>query len=153
MPKTMVCLPTRPVSVVMINGTSDPVVPYGGGTEHNLQLPIVSVEDSAKAWAKIDRCAEKPSQTKLSAHEKGGMETKVETYDGCQQGAQVVLYSVKGGGNTWPGGEQYEVEKQVGKTSRDLNANETIWSFLVTKKLEVKSGTDRSGTDSSPNVQ
>ena len=38
-PKTMVCLPTRPVSVVMINGTSDPVVPYGGGTEHNLQLP------------------------------------------------------------------------------------------------------------------
>src|ERR1017187_6085112 len=75
-PKTMVCLPTRPVSVVMINGTSDPVVPYGGGTEHNLQLPIVSVEDSAKAWAKIDRCAEKPSQTKLSAHEKGGMETK-----------------------------------------------------------------------------
>jgi polyhydroxybutyrate depolymerase len=153
MPKTMICLPTRPVPVVMINGTSDPVVPYKGGTEHNLQSPVISVADSAKAWAKIDGCAEKPTQTKLPAHEKGGMETKVETYDGCQQGAQVVLYSVKGGGNTWPGGEQYEVEKQVGKTSRDLNANETIWSFLVTKKLEVKSGTDRSGTDSSPNVQ
>ena len=53
-----------------------------GGTEHNLQLPVVSVENSAKAWAKIDRCAEKPSQTKLPAHEKGGMETKVEIYDG-----------------------------------------------------------------------
>jgi len=78
------------------------------------------------------------------AHEKGGMETKVETYDGCQQGAQVVSYSVKGGGNTWPGGEQYEVEKQVGKTSQDLNANETIWSFLSTRKLAVKSGTDSS---------
>jgi hypothetical protein len=88
---------------------------------------------------------QKPTQTKLPAHEKGGMETKVETYDGCQQGAQVVSYSVKGGGNTWPGGEQYEVEKQVGKTSQDLNANETIWSFLVTKKLEVKSETDNSG--------
>jgi polyhydroxybutyrate depolymerase len=72
------------------------------------------------------------------------METKVETYDGCEQGAQVVSYSVKGGGNTWPGGEQYEVEKQVGKTSQDLNANETIWSFLVSKKLAVKSGTDNS---------
>ena len=54
---------------------------------------IVSVEDSAKAWAKINRCAEKPTQTKLPAHEKGGMETKVETYDGCQQAAQVVSYS------------------------------------------------------------
>jgi polyhydroxybutyrate depolymerase len=144
MPKTMVCLPSRPMPVVMINGTSDPVVPYGGGTEHNLQLPVISVEDSAKAWAKIDRCAEKPTQTKVKAHEKGGMETKVETYDDCQQGAQVVSYSVKGGGNTWPGGEQYEVEKQVGKTSQDLNANETIWSFLVNKKLAVKSGTDSS---------
>ena len=53
----------------------------------------------------------------------------------------------KGGGNTWPGGEQYEVEKQVGKTSQDLNANETIWSFLVTKKLAT------SGTDSGPSAK
>jgi|SRR5580658_1063440 polyhydroxybutyrate depolymerase len=144
MPKTMVCVPTRPVPVVTINGTSDPVVPYGGGTEHNLQLPVISVEDSAKAWATIDRCTEKPTQTKLKAHEKGGMETKVETYDVCAQNAQVISYSMKGGGNTWPGGEQYEVEKQVGKTSRDLNANEIIWSFLSTRKLAVKNGTDNS---------
>jgi len=148
MPKTMVCLPSRPISVVMINGTSDPVVPHGGGTEHNLQLPVVSIDDSAKAWARIDRCAEKPTETKLKAHEKGGMETKVETYDGCQQGAQVVSYSIKGGGNTWPGGEQYEVEKQVGKTSHDLNANETIWNFLMTRKLDLNSA-----TDSSPDVK
>jgi poly(3-hydroxybutyrate) depolymerase len=151
MPKTMVCLPSRPMSVVMINGTSDPVVPHDGGTEHNLQLPVVSVADSAKAWARIDRCAEKPTQTKLQAHSKGGMETKVETFDGCQQDSQVVSYSVKGGGNTWPGGEQYEVEKQVGKTSQDLNANEAIWNFLVTKKLNVNSGTDNNGTDGSTN--
>jgi polyhydroxybutyrate depolymerase len=150
MPKTMICLPSRPVPAVMINGTSDPIVPYGGGTEHNLQLPVVSVEDTAKAWARIDRCAEKPTQTKLPAHEKGGMETKVDTYDGCQQGAQVVSYSVKGGGNTWPGGEQYEVEKQVGKTSQDLNANETIWTFLVTRKLALKGGRDSSQSAASP---
>jgi len=144
MPKTMICLPSRPVSMVMINGTSDPIVPHGGGTEHNLQLPVISVDDTAKAWARIDRCSEKPSQNKLPAHEKGGMETKVETYDGCQQNVQVVSYSVKGGGNTWPGGEQYQVEKQVGKTSQDLNANETIWSFLVTKKLPAKSAQNSS---------
>ena len=153
MPKTMICLPSRPVPVVMINGTADPVVPHGGGTEHNLQLPVISVEDSAKAWARIDRCAEKPVQSKLPAREKGGMETKVDTFDGCQQNAQVVSYSVKGGGNTWPGGEQYEVEKQVGKTSQDLNANETIWSFLATRKLAVKSDSDKSAPDSSPSVK
>lgn len=139
MPKTMVCVPSRPVPAVMVNGTSDPVVPYGGGTEHNLNLQTLSVEDSAKAWAKINHCAEKPEHSKLPAHGKGGMETKVETYGGCQQNAQVVLYSVKGAGNTWPGGEQYEAEKAVGKTSSDLDANQVIWSFLVTRKLAGES--------------
>ena len=149
MPKTMICLPSRPLPVVMINGTSDPVVPYGGGTEHNLHLPVISVEDSAKSWAKMAHCADKPNQSKLPSHEKGGMETKVETYDGCQQGAQVVSYSVKGAGNTWPGGEQYEVEKEVGKTSPDPNANETIWNFLSTKKIEAKAETDKPASDKS----
>jgi polyhydroxybutyrate depolymerase len=135
MPKTMICLPSRPVPLLMINGTSDPVVPYGGGTEHNLNLATISAEDSARAWAKIDRCEEKPEKNKIPPKEKRGMETKVDTYSGCQQNAKVVLYSVKGGGNTWPGGEQYEVEKMIGKTSQDLNANETIWSFLVTQRL------------------
>jgi polyhydroxybutyrate depolymerase len=138
LPKTMICLPSRPVSLVMIDGTSDPIVPYGGGTEHNLNLATISAEDSAKAWARIDHCSEKPSHSKLPEH-KGGMETKSDTYDSCGQGAQVVLYSVKGGGNTWPGGEQYEAEKTVGKTSQELNANELIWSFLVRQRLPGQS--------------
>jgi polyhydroxybutyrate depolymerase len=135
MPKTMICVPSRPVPMVMIAGTSDPVVPYGGGTEHNLSLATISVEDSAKAWARIDRCAEKPEKTKLPLSAKGAMETKVDTYNGCQQSAQVLLYSVKGAGNTWPGGEQYEAENTIGKTSEDLNANELIWNFFTTRKL------------------
>jgi polyhydroxybutyrate depolymerase len=138
MPKTMICVPSRPVPLVMISGTSDPVVPYGGGTEKNLSVATVSVEDSAKAWAKIDRCAEKPEKSKLPSSGKGGMETRVDTYDGCQQSAQVVLYSVKGAGNTWPGGEQYEAENTIGKTSQDLNADETIWKFLGTRKLPAQ---------------
>ena len=138
MPKTMTCLPPRPVPVMMINGTSDPVVPYGGGTEHNLSLSTLSAEDSAKSWAKIDRCGEKPEKTKLPEHAKGGMETKVDTFNGCQQNASVVLYSVKGAGNTWPGGEQYEPENAIGKTSSDLDANQVLWGFLVTRKLEEK---------------
>jgi len=143
MPKTMVCVPSRPLPVVMINGTSDPVVKYDGGTGKNGRIQTISAEDTAKEWAKLNRCGEKPAHSKLPAKGKGGMETKVDTYDGCQEGAQVVLYSVKGAGNTWPGGEQYEVEKTIGKTSEDLNANEVIWSFLVTKKLAAQSGPEQ----------
>lgn len=137
MPKTMICLPSRPVALEMINGTSDPVVPYGGGTEHNLNLATLSVEDSAKAWGKIDRCGEKPVHSKLPVA-KGGTETRIDTYAGCQQGVQVVAYSLKGAGNTWPGGMQYQVEKQVGKTSDDVNANDLIWGFLSATRLPEK---------------
>lgn len=139
MPKTMICLPTRTVSLMMITGTSDPVVPHGGGTEKNLNLATLSADDSAKAWAKINHCADKPSHSKLPSKGKGGMETKIDTYEGCGAGAQVILYSVKGAGNTWPGGEQYEPENSIGKTSNDFSADEVIWSFLVTKKMDKSS--------------
>lgn len=147
MPKTMICLPSRPVPLAMINGTSDPVVPYGGGTEKNRNLATISVEDSAKAWAKIDRCEEKPEKSKLAPKTKGGAETKVDTYNGCQQNAQVVLYSVKGAGNTWPGGEQYEAEKTIGKTSQDPNGNEVLWSFFATRKLAGQDTKDQTQKD------
>ncbi len=129
MPKTMTCLPSHPLSTLMMNGTSDPVVHYNGG--HVGRYAVLSAEDSSKYWAKLDSCVSKPEHKKLPAREKGGMKTEVDTYDDCQKGAQVALYSIDGGGNTWPGGEQYLVEKVIGKTSNDLNANDTIWSFFV----------------------
>jgi polyhydroxybutyrate depolymerase len=129
MPKTMTCLPSHPLTVVMMNGTSDPIVHYNGG--HVGRYSVLSAEDTAKYWAKLNGCQSKPQKQKLSPREKGGMKTEVDTYDDCQKGAQVALYSIDGGGNTWPGGEQYLVEKVIGKTSDDVNANEVIWSFFA----------------------
>jgi polyhydroxybutyrate depolymerase len=143
MPKTMICLPSRAVPALFINGTDDPIVPENGGTYKPGRFHVISAEDSAKTWAKFDRCGEKPTQDKLPSAEKGGKETKTYTYSGCQSNAQVALYVVRNGGNTWPGGEQYTTEKEVGKTSNALNANEAIWNFLVTKKISGESGVEK----------
>ncbi|MFZ0279461.1 MAG: hypothetical protein WAL60_21365, partial [Candidatus Sulfotelmatobacter sp.] len=143
MPKTMICLPARPVPALFINGTDDPIVPYGGGTYKPGQFHALSAEDSAKTWAKFDRCDEKPAQEKIQPLQKGEKEIKTFTFNGCHDNAQVVLYAVKDGGNTWPGGEQYMSEKEVGKTSNALNANETIWTFLSTKKIADETGTTK----------
>jgi polyhydroxybutyrate depolymerase len=133
-PKKMICLPAHPVSALFISGTDDPIVPDGGGTYKPGHFHVLSAEDSAKSWASFDHCAEKPAQSKLPPAEKGGKDTKVYTYGGCQENAQVALYSVKNGGNTWPGGEQYTSEKEIGKTSNAIKANETIWNFFSGKK-------------------
>jgi polyhydroxybutyrate depolymerase len=140
LPKTMICLPSRAVPALFVSGTEDPIVPYGGGTYKPGQFHVLSAEDSAKTWARFDRCNEKPAQDKLPALQQSGKETKTFTFSGCQDGGQVLLYAVKGGGNTWPGGEQYMSEKEVGKTSDALNANESIWNFLATKKIAGESG-------------
>jgi polyhydroxybutyrate depolymerase len=142
-PKTMICLPSRAVPALFIDGTDDPVVPYNGGTYKARRFPVLSAEDSAKTWAKFDRCGEKPAQGKLPPLAQNSKETKTLTYSGCQNDAQVVLYSVKGGGNTWPGGEQYTSEKEIGKTSAALSANESIWNFVSTKKIAEVSGSDK----------
>lgn len=146
LPKAMICLPSRPVPALFINGTEDPIVPYKGGTYKPGKFPVLSAEDSAKSWAKFDRCDEKPAQDKLPAlnkdKEKGAKATKTFTFSGCHDNTQVVLYTVKDGGNTWPGGELYSTEKEVGKVSHALDANQSIWSFLSTRKLPSESGTE-----------
>jgi polyhydroxybutyrate depolymerase len=139
-PKTMICLPERAVPTLFISGTDDPIVPYDSGTYKQGHFHVLSAEDSAKTWAKYDRCGEKPAQAKIQAPAKGEKDTKTLTYAGCQDNSEVVLYSVKNGGNTWPGGEQYTSEKEIGKTSGAINANDSIWSFLSTKKLSDTSG-------------
>src|ERR1700691_4807128 len=143
LPKTMICLPARPVPGLFLNGTDDPIVPYGGGTYKPGQFHVLSAEDSAKTWAKFDRCDEKPAQEKVQPSKKGEKESKTFTFSGCHDNAQVVLYAVKDGGNTWPGGEQYMREKEVGKTSNALNANETVWNFLSSRKLADESATGK----------
>jgi polyhydroxybutyrate depolymerase len=134
MPKTMICLPTRAIPTLLIDGTENPIVPYNGGTYKPGRFHVLSAEESAKTWAKYDRCGEKPAQSKIPASDKTEKETKVFTYSGCQDNAAVVLYSLKGAGDTWPGGEQYLPEQEVGKTSKSINANEVIWAFFSSKK-------------------
>ncbi|HWY19857.1 MAG TPA: PHB depolymerase family esterase [Candidatus Acidoferrum sp.] len=143
MPKTLNCIPSRPIPVLLINGTDDPIVHYDGGRYKDGLLHLLSAEDSAKEWARLNRCSEKPTESKLPSLQKGGRDTKVYLFDGCRENAQVALYAVKDGGHTWPGGEQYMSEKEVGKTSNALNANETIWSFLVTRKIAGESGVEK----------
>jgi polyhydroxybutyrate depolymerase len=143
MPKNLNCIPSRPTAVLLMNGTDDHIVNYGGGHYKDGMLELLSAENSAKEWARLNRCSEKPTESKLPALQKGGKDTKVYLFDGCRENAQVALYAIKDGGHTWPGGEQYMSEKEVGKTSNALNANETIWSFLVTRKITGESGVEK----------
>jgi polyhydroxybutyrate depolymerase len=50
-------------------------------------------------------------------------------YTGCLQGANVVFYTIAGGGHSWPGGDPLP-KWIVGTTSQDINATQIMWEFF-----------------------
>jgi polyhydroxybutyrate depolymerase len=121
----------RSVPLLMINGTSDPIVSYGGRPGMDVRFPFLSAKESLKVWSRMNGCGAKPVRTTLPPAAPAGMTTDVDTYSDCKDGGDAVLYSVVKGGHAWPGGDPFMPEKRGGVTSNDLNANEVIWKFFA----------------------
>jgi polyhydroxybutyrate depolymerase len=121
----------RSVPLLMINGTSDPIISYGGRPGLDIRYPLLSAKETLKVWSKMNGCSAKPVRTKLPPRASGGMETQVDTYNDCREGGDAILYSVVKGGHTWPGGDPFMPERLGGAMSQDLNASETIWQFFA----------------------
>ena len=90
------CAPSRPVSVLMIHGTADPVVPFDGGPMVGRGGPstIVSAPAMAERWRQADGCGPFVEQAASGPVQQASA-------SGCAAGAQVVLARVNGGGHTW----------------------------------------------------
>jgi len=56
------------------------------------------------------------------------------TYTNCADDAAVVLYTVRGGGHTWPGGKPLP-EWFVGPTSSAIDATSLMWAFFRAHRL------------------
>jgi polyhydroxybutyrate depolymerase len=129
------CRPSRAVPVVFFMGTDDPLVPYGGG-EIRLFLRsrgrVLSAADAVKLWIGRDGCPEAVHDSTWIDEAPGdGTRVHRESYGPCRDGSEVVLYSIEGGGHTWPGGVQYLPEMFVGKTSRDIDASSLLLDFFT----------------------
>jgi polyhydroxybutyrate depolymerase len=136
MPENLVagCSPARPLPLIMINGTDDPLVPWEGGYVHVYRKKlgkILSVRQTIDFWVARNDCSPIPQLSMLPDNDpQDGTSVHKSAYGQCADGADVVLYEIKGGGHTWPGGYQYLPELLIGKTNQDLDATETIWNFF-----------------------
>ena len=59
-------------------------------------------------------------------------------YADCADGADVVLYTIHGGGHVWFGGEPLP-EWFVGPDSRSIDATRQMWAFFRAHSLPGKS--------------
>lgn len=134
------CAPTRPISVLAMNGTEDPQVPWEGGFVRNGILTsgkVISVSNTVMHWVNHNNC----SSTPIIAWEpdrdpQDSTRVRREVYAGGREGTEVILYAIEGGGHTWPGGNQYLPVSIVGRVSRDMtDASEFIWNFFKTHPM------------------
>ena len=129
------CKPVAPVSVLVINGTADPLVPYNGGQVRvmfSLRGEIWSTDRTIAFWAKHNRCAGDVVVRPLPDRDTtdGSIVRQLDVF-GCEL-SHVRLLRVEGGGHTWPGGIQYLPASWIGSTNRDIDASEVIWNFFKT---------------------
>ncbi|MDH5564662.1 MAG: hypothetical protein OEY91_13705 [Nitrospirota bacterium] len=137
--------PTHPISVLLMNGTKDPVVPYGGGEVTPRLFPrftkmmkrpsrgkVISTDATIEFWLRHNGIEGKGSVTNLPDLDTTDESTVEHTeWSNQNTGVSVMLYRIIGGGHTWPGARQYLPVRTIGQTNHDINASEIIWEFFL----------------------
>ena len=129
------CKPEKPVAIMVMNGTDDPLVPYNGGQVkvfRKTRGEIVSTDEYIAFWKDKNDCEVNQDKVDLPDIADDGTTVSVSKYSDCKEEGALVLYTVDGGGHTWPGGKQYLGERWIGKTNRDIVACDVIWDFFKT---------------------
>jgi polyhydroxybutyrate depolymerase len=117
------CTDERTVPMIAFHGTADPDIPYNGGSSWMSPRPFPSVPGWAAKWATRNRCDPNPVESIVAA------DVMRRAYGGCANAAAVVLYTVRGGGHTWPGGKPLP-EWFVGRTTGSIDATSLMWAFF-----------------------
>lgn len=126
------CAGKEPMPMISFHGTDDTAAPYEGGSSWVLPRgapPLASVPEWTANWAERNRCHGEPDTTTVAP------DVTRTTYRSCE--AAVVLYTIHGGGHTWPGGKPLP-HWFVGRTTDHVDATEEMWRFFLKHPLSVR---------------
>lgn len=124
-----------PMPILLIHGTDDLIVPYDADSID--AIPMISkhyvlpVPDTVDYWVGRNNCDPAPDfQVMPDLDPDDGATVAREWYTGPESHADVLVYTVNGGGHTWPGGYEPWPSFIMRGQSRDINASEAIWDFF-----------------------
>jgi polyhydroxybutyrate depolymerase len=112
----------RPVSVLNMHGTSDPVIPYNGSVSQGL----FGTGSWIRLWLTRDQCPRQAANTTPVA------QVTQAAWSSCHDGTAVVNDTVTGGGHTWPGAT---LPSGQGPQNRTLDAAQAIAAFFAAHPL------------------
>jgi polyhydroxybutyrate depolymerase len=132
------CHPSRPVPMLIMNGTADPLVPYEGGrgTSRFAVEGFWSTEKSVQFWRQINGCeAKDAASVDLDDRDPNDESTVTRISSTCPPGRDVLLYRINDGGHRMPASFSDTkfarlVTYVFGPQNHDIDAAETIWEFF-----------------------
>lgn len=118
-----------PMPVLAINGTRDPIVPFGGGIASlwgfKPRGPVLSSLDSARLFARRNGHTDPPMVEQVTT---GRMRTSLSRWRHDDL-APVDFYAITRGGHTVPN-HDHRAPYVLGRTQRDLDAGELVADFF-----------------------
>ncbi|MEK6481949.1 fasciclin domain-containing protein [Catalinimonas sp. 4WD22] len=120
------CERDKPISLLQIHGTDDPILPFDGIEVGGAVFP--PAPETAAFWAEQSDCELEPESEDLPDNDTNDNSTvTLFVYQNCDD-SEVLFYQVNGGGHSWPGGSEFP--EFVGAVNRDFNASEEILAFF-----------------------
>jgi polyhydroxybutyrate depolymerase len=138
------CQPARPVPILTVHGTADPLLLFNGGidsaalsaalsggsdeapttTAQPVDLDGEGYPATVRGWATLNGCEDTAEDERVSD------EVLRRRFD-CPDEAPVEFLIVEGGGHSWPSSEfSRSIERIVGPTTFDIDASQEIWDFV-----------------------
>ena len=122
------CEDARPMPMISFHGTADRIVPYRGGSTFVWSDSFPDVSDWTAEWARRNRCRPDAVEFRVA------VDVTRRVYNDCADDAAVVLFTLDGGGHTWPGGMPMP-KWFLGQTSDSVDATEQMWAFFAKQRL------------------
>lgn len=128
--------PIHPISLLVLQGDVDPLVPIEGGAINHQERSgrVIATEEMLKLYLAHNGIAGAPEEQVLpDTDPDDGCRTVVRRYPPGRGGVRIEYWLNKGAGHTLPGPRRVSTagkEARVGKTSLDYDALEVIWSFF-----------------------
>lgn len=126
---------SEPVSILFLNGTDDPIVPWGGGEVSLWPVlasrgDVLSMADTLSYFRNLAAVKSAPVTEDLPDLDPGDGCTASRTTWIGPLGHRIVQIAIRGGGHGAPHPEKRGM-RLLGNSNRDIHAAEAIWEFFV----------------------
>lgn len=136
--------PSFPVSVFIIHGSSDTIVPYAGGAVSGQGGAVIGAEATRDLWLQRDGITAAAVATAIPDTVSDGCTSMRYDYTGGLAGTRVSFIRVDGGNHSWPGGSG-STGAGAGSKTDDFSATTLAQAFFAAARRQGEIALSRGG--------